>query len=301
MARKKTSKRATKSKRKTKKKTSWLDRIPEMPTGPAVTASAWVAIVAGVAAAWWLGVPRLEAAVAETATSTVDGAGTIVFSERPRWVDDELLASLEQLVRDEITGDPFAQEDLVRAHAALLDTGWFDRVDQVRRVNAIGEEKSPGVAIDVHFARPFAVVRDRDGDHLIDASGRRLPRSFRTTEGPEELAVITGAHFPRSEPGDSWRGADLTAALNVMKLIDMRPWSGQIAQIDLDSRDAEIVLITDVGARIIWGSAPGQEAALEPTEKRKLAFLDKAYESRGRVDSSYAGVWRFYQDVLTAE
>jgi len=301
MARKKTTKRKTKSSRKTKKKSSWLDRVPEIPAGPALTAIAWTALVAGVGAGWWLGVPRLEAAVTESAAARNGGVLPVEFSERPPWVDDDLLATLEQMVQREVSADPFARGELVRAYETLDGSGWFEHVDQVRRANALGEARTSGVVVDARFARPFALVRDRDGDHLIDASGRRLPRSFRTTEGPNELVVITGTGFTRPDAGGSWLGADLTAALAIMKLVDMYPWHDQIAHVDLDDGNARIVLVTDLGARIIWGSAPGKEDALEPTAKRKLAFLDKAYETRARIDSGYEGIWRFYEDVYTAE
>ena len=139
------------------------------------------------------------------------------------------------------------------ARVALLATGWFDDVIQVRRVNA------GVIEVTTTFVHPAAVIRDADGDHLVDAAGRLLPRSY-PHGGAIHPLVITGVHYDRPQrPGAAWEGADLTAALRLLRLVDSRDWRAQIAEIDATRYLAEetLVIRTDRGARIIWGSAPG--------------------------------------------
>jgi len=213
----------------------------------------------------------------------------VVFEGRPAWVQGDLLALLDLTARENLGDDPLRQDDLVRARAALLDTGWFDAIDQVRRVRA------DLVTITASFVRPAAVVRDADGDHLVDAHGKLLPRTFPPGGAAAQL-VITGAHFTRPQrPGVQWDGADVSAALRLLRLLEGKPWRSQIASVDVSRylEEGELVLVTDIGAQIIWGSAPGDETALEVTADTKLAYLAKAYEDFDRIDTGHRGVLRF--------
>ena len=153
------------------------------------------------------------------------------------------------------------------------------------------------------FVTPAAVVRDGEGDHLVDPSGRLLPRTF-PHGGAEHQLVITNVRFPRPQrPGSQWEGADVTAALRLLRLIDGKPWRQQIAAIDTSRYLAEEVLVirTDLGASIIWGSAPGEESGLEVAADGKLAYLDKAFEEFNRIDTGYDGELRFYEQGYFAE
>jgi hypothetical protein len=294
MARKKTTKRSTKKRKTTKRKRiGWLNRIPEIPAGPATTAFTWITLVGVLTAAWFFGVPRLRAAVIEQ-TPAVPTA--IEFSEVPVWVDTQLRAELEGTARLMLSGDPFTQTDLAGVRSALGATGWFESVDQVRRVTI------DRIRVQATFARPFAMVRDRGRDYLVDPMGRLLPRSYTPGKNGAELIPIINAHFHRPEkPGRHWEGADVNAALRILRLLDGRPWFAQIEHVDLRHGAEGVLLVTDIGARIHWGSPPGEEEVLEPTARRKLAFLDKAYEDSRRVDLGHTSTWRFYEDVFTAE
>jgi hypothetical protein len=260
----------------------------------AVVALAWVVGIGALAAGWFLGVPKLSAHVSATAAP---GEITIVFRNRPAWVQGDLLALLDLTARENLSPDPLRQEDLVRVREAMINTGWFETVDQVRRVRA------DLVAIEGAFARPAAVVRDADGDHLVDVRGRLLPRTFAHGTAMAQI-VVTGAHFTRPQrPGVEWDGADVSAALRLLRLLDGRPWRDQVASVDV--RDflatGELVLVTDRGARIIWGSPPGEETPLEVTADTKLAYLAKAYEDFGRIDTGHLGELRFRERGYFAE
>lgn len=256
--------------------------------------AAWSLAAVGVAAAWIVGVPKLEARAAEAAW--VEDV-TIEFANLPVWVNGDLLAMLDLTTRHQIGGDPFRRGDLTAARTALLNTGWFDAVHQVRR------RRADEVVVEATFVTPAAVVRDDEGDHLVDPSGRLLPRTF-PHGGAERQLVITNAHFPRPErPGLPWNGADVTAALRLLRVLDGKPWRGQVAAIDASRYLAEEVLVirTEIGARIVWGSAPGEESGLEVPANGKLAYLDKAFEEFNRIDTGYDGELRFYEQGYFAE
>ncbi|MCP3980202.1 MAG: hypothetical protein GY716_12930, partial [bacterium] len=176
-------------------------------------------------------------------------------------------------------------------------TGWFESIDQVRRVRPdLVEVRSTCVT-------PAAVVRDDDGDHLVTAGGRLLPRSY-PHDGASEQLVITGVHQPRPQrPGAEWEGLDIRAALRLVERLSDMEWRAQVEAVDASEfRDEErLTILTDIGARIAWGSAPDDEMALEIDVDRKLAYLDRAYEDFGRIDTGYVGTLRFYDRGYFAE
>jgi hypothetical protein len=248
-------------------------------------AAAWLLGLVAILTGWIIGVPRLRQAVAEAARAEQT---TVEFADLPTWVNGDLLAMLVMTAQVQLGGDPLDQRDLVLVHDALLNTGWFDSIDQVRRVRA------DLVRIHATFVRPFAVIRDDEGDHLVDPRGRLLPRSYAQGEA-SRFIVITGAHFDRPQrPGAQWDGADVTAALRLTRLLDSKPWLGQVSSIDAAdyfSREdgGGLIITTDRGSRIIWGSAPGEEQAGEATAERKLSYLDYQAEHQGHIDGGYTG------------
>ena len=174
---------------------------------------------------------------------------------------------------------------LVAVRSELLNTGWYERIDQVRRVRHD--------RIDIHgvFVDPYAVVRDVQGDHLVDPRGKLLPRTFPVGMA-DKFVVITNSRFTRpGRPGMQWEGADITAALRLLQLIESHPWREQVAQVDISgvSRGQPLKIITDRGSRIVWGSAPGEETALEAMVERKLHYLNHAFREYGHIDMGHAG------------
>lgn len=291
---KRTSKRKSKSKSRKKSSGGFLSRftLPEAITNfgarrwlsPAAWTGGAIALVVG----WIIGIPRLENAVAAGAWPP---AVAIEFADLPVWVEGDLLAMLETTAAEHVSGDPLSQGDLTRVRDALLNTAWFERVDQVRRVQV------DVISIEATFVRPFAVIRDAAGDHLVDRTGTLLPMSYPAVTDEEARAsvrrfVITGVHFNRpQQPGRPWEGADVTAALRLLRLIDTRPWFSQVSTIDASRylADETLVIETDIGARITWGSAPGEEPPGEVPSEGKIAYLDAAHEQFERIDRGHQG------------
>jgi hypothetical protein len=241
--------------------------------------AAWVVAAGGLIAAWVLGVPRLEAYAVDHQQT---GAVEVRLGEIPPWVEPELETTLIQTVARSIGPDPLQRDDLVNARQALLATGWFTSVDQVRR---IGDRT---VEVDATLAEPFAVIHDiaRRQDHLVDTQGRLMPRVFAAGE-PNGYISITGTTYDRpAQVGMMWAGTDITAALELLALIVDQPWRSQVTRIDVTRhrKDGALLLITDRGCTITWGRAPGDEAGGDVPARQKLGYLDYHYKHTGHID-----------------
>ena len=272
-----------------KKKRNWTlpqFSLPERATlWRAGVAAAWLLLFATIIGAWSYGVPELKAYASERAAHDVPAAKVEVeFIDAPAWVAGELQARLEMDVRTALNGtEPFRQDDLIGVYNTLVHTGWFESIEQVRR-RRVDLIEVTGVFVD-----PYAVVRQPDGDYLIDPYGYLLPRRF-PAGTVDRFVVILGVRFPPpGRAGVQWEGADLIAALRLNQLIDEQPWRSQVTAINVTDhlQGRPMRLITDEGTRITWGSAPGEESGLEATVDRKLAYLNNFYHNYGHINGGY--------------
>lgn len=272
-----------------KKNSSWKFKRPAWLHWPAwsnlkrgMLAAVWLIALAGLATAVTLGVPRLEAHAAERVTPEfID----IEFMDAPQWFRGDLQSGLVRTIEPLLTHDPFARESLVNIREALLDMGWFEEITQVRRT------KNDRITIHAVYVEPFAVVRDREGDHLVDRQGRLLPRTFRAGQANSFMAVV-GSNFARpARPSMVWEGADVAAGLALIAIVEAQPWHAQVVAIDVTDqlRGRPIRLITDRGSRIVWGSPPGDEGGLESLPVIKLQYLKQLHERFGHIDMGHTG------------
>jgi hypothetical protein len=245
-----------------------------------------LAMVVGLAAGWVYGLPRLQSRVSAQAVSQVNGTEAapmvVRFVDLPPWFKPRLRQDLADLVRRHVTRDPLAQHELASARAALLTTGWFEAVAQVRRVG-VNEIEVHGTVVD-----PFAFIQDKDGYHLVDRLGRLLPH--RDANRPANMPVIAGVRFPRpSRPMASWDGGDVAAGLAVLRLIESRPWRGQVSVVDVGHylSQQNLRLVTDRQTIIHWGRAPGEERTIEVPAAQKLAYLDHHFDRFKHIDRGF--------------
>jgi hypothetical protein len=237
----------------------------------------WVLGAGGLVTAWVLGTPRLES----YASSHQPGGDVVVrLVDLPTWVESDLQTMLVETATRHIGNDPLQRADLVDAREALLATGWFVSVDQVRR---IGPQV---VDVTATLAEPFAVIRDHSRDHLVDAQGRVLPRTYTAGESIGYISLTGARYGAPTHSGMTWPGADVTAALDVLLLISDKPWLNQIVRIDLSRhrKDGSIRFVTDRNCTINWGRAPGDEAGSDVPAVQKLSYLDYHFEQYGHID-----------------
>lgn len=272
------------AKRRSKKSARrWqLPTLPQWDLSWATSRSTLVAVIwvlgaGGLVTAWVLGTPRLES----YASNHQPGGDVVVrLVDLPRWVESDLQTMLVKTATRHIGNDPLQRADLVDAREALLATGWFVSVDQVRR---IGPQV---VDVTATLAEPFAVIRDHSRDHLVDAQGRVLPRTYAAGESSGYI-TLTGARYGApTHSGMTWPGADVTAALDVLVLISDKPWLNQIVRIDLSRhrKEGSIRFVTDRNCTITWGRAPGDEAGSDVPAVQKLSYLDYHFEQYGHID-----------------
>jgi hypothetical protein len=284
--------KATLSRRKASKRERATSAARSM-NWPAIqrwlNAVAWVLAAGGIGAGWVYGVPRFEENIARAHAALGSQAPlTVNFIHAPQWVttNASLHGRLVQTAAAPITADPLAHDDLVASRESLLASGWFEDVAQVRRA-------APDL-LEIHasFARPYALVRDHEGDHLVDHTGRLLPLKFPVGSNARSK-VILGTRYARPERlREPWEGADLAAALAVLQLIESKPWLDQVAAVDVsDFLDHDrIKLLTTRGSTIIWGRAPGDERVGEVPAAQKLAYLDYHVRETGQIDRGHKEV-----------
>jgi hypothetical protein len=209
------------------------------------------------------------------------------FHGAPTWAGDSLLRHLAETAMQADSSDVQCADrgTLCSVREAMEETGWFASVLQVRRAS------DGALVIEATFLAPTAIVQDRYGDAIVDAQGRLLPEGCRLDP---EAHIITLVHPRVPRPVRArriWESDDVHAALHLLEVIQGKDWAGQITSIDLGqfSRNGELVLLTDRGSRIIWGSKPGSETPLEALSNRKIVRLDHLYRNSGRVDQHHTG------------
>lgn len=254
----------------------------------AVLAATWLILIAAAILGWRASEPRLMAYAALPAVAldgTVRGPVDVAFRNLPAWLHGDSLDSLTRAVQQSIGEDPLQRNDLVRAHEALMASGWFDSVVQVRRA-APDRVEVTGV-----FVEPAALIRVGDRDHLLDDQGRLLPQSWPSGSAPALGVILSPAFGPPDAPGVRWRGADILAALAILELVDSQPWATQVQAVDLVDfpRNRSIRLVTDRGSIIRWGRAPGDERGAEVTSRSKLEFLTLHQQKYGHIDGGLTG------------
>lgn len=273
-----------------------------VPSGSTVKAIAltavWCAAVGGVVYGASRGLPKLRA-YAESKATIDPAAVRITFSHAPAWMPAETLQSLADASHQAMANaSPLETEALQRVHQELLASGWFTRVEQVRRI------ATDEISVTAEFRTPYAMVRWNDEDHLIDQQGRRLPLSYTGDGARPRLPLILGVSMPKpAETGVIWLGSDLRAALNLTSLLRDRIWfaNGQVKAIDTARYASEgiVELVTDRDTRIVWGGDPNDRSLGEMPADRKLAALDAMYQVSKRVDNGSGRTIDIRFDVVT--
>jgi hypothetical protein len=279
-----------------------LARAVERGPGRIVAAGSLLAAGAvGIALFSAYGVPALRAAAERRAEREVAGPLTVGFSHLPSWLDGSVareIAADAELALVGAGASPFDAAPLALVRERLDRSGWFVKVEQVRRIDGGRLEA------EVEFRKPFALVRWEGEDHLVGTGGERMPLVF-LPDGPRPtgLPLVTGASLPPPKlPGAAWIGQDLHAALHLAARIHRKPWfaAGQVTAIDASRFAGEgiLELVTDRGDRLVWGGDPEERNLGEMPADEKLRCLDTLWHHYRRVDGGARGLdLRF--DVVT--
>lgn len=231
-----------------------------------------------------MGVRRLEAHVQDRILRAFPDAN-VEFVDIPPVLESLARNDLDAAVAG-LFEAAWTEPDLCRRIARRLATvGWIERVRYVRRLS------DATFKISADYRIPVAMVQQDDGFLLVDRQAVRLPGVYRYD--PAWL-LIQGVQAPAPEPGVTWAGEDIRAALAIVSLIAGEPFAHQITAVLVNNYGgrenrlaAHIELATDrAGGRIRWGSAPGREIE-ENTAEAKIALLRANYTATGRCDADY--------------
>lgn len=267
------------------------------PSARASTIGAIATTAALVGLVTW-GVPRLRARMDERQVAG-DAPPAIVYVDAPQWFDqirrDRVAARVMQAVGERSSLDPHR---LAKARDALMTTGWFDRIAQVRL------DDNGGFIVEADFVKPFAIVRHDRFDYLVDPSGRVLPMEWPAGHRPSEphyLTIVGAAQPAPGENGARWAGADVAAGLELARLVADRPWFGEVAGIDVSGFAGanQLVLVTGGNGRIVWGRSPDDRSAAEVPVETKLRTLDYLYASQRRIDNGGGRTIDLRGDLVT--
>jgi hypothetical protein len=259
---------------------------------------AWGGVLGGLGYALVVNLPMLRAH-AEAKGTADPTAIAIRFEDTPTWMPNTTLRQLAFASHQAMaSASPLEVEALQRVHQELLASGWFTRIEQVRRTAA------NEILVSGAFRSPIAMVRWEGEDHLIDEQGRRLPLAYSGSGPRPRLPLILGVALPKpAESGAIWLGADLRAALNLTALLRERVWfaNGQVEAIDTArfAYEGIVELVTDRGTRIVWGGDPNDRSLSEMPADRKLAALDAMYQVSKRVDNGGDRTIDIRFDVVT--
>lgn len=301
-------------------------------SGPSVWARAftafsavagWLSVAARARAAWWFGAitivgvgvifggAALRTAAAERLASTASAemvrfewpALDPVNPESGSWLPVSEQRTLSSIAAAATAGPPTPLHvaPLRELARELGDSGWFEKTPIVRRT-------ADGVVeIDGDWRIPAAVVRQRDGDHLISWSG--MPMPVRYDLGASSLPVIQGVSIgPAGESyqrfGRPWPGDGAKAGLAVLSSLADIGLLDHVAGVDV-SLDANggtdrrmIELVTPSGGRVVWGAPPDEFRPGEVETKRKLRRLADLYERYGAIDAGQSRIAIYGAEVV---
>lgn len=242
----------------------------------------WVVVVAGVGAGLYFGQTMLVDRVGNQHAAQVH----VELVNAPAWMGENRLEGLRRTVRDAVTADPLDQASLEQAAAEFNANAWVERVVRIHRLD-YGK-----VTVEAVYRQPVALVGARDGFHLVDHLGHRLPGVYPYEQLKQlGLPAITGVRAAPPNEGDMWPGQDVQAGITLAMRLAREPFAKQVRGIDVANYDGRsqhgyphLTLITTAGA-VRWGRAVGREEIYEPPADEKLAMLRRVNQSHGSIDA----------------
>lgn len=203
-----------------------------------------------------------------------DGNGATWMPQAER---DRLSALMIHAVRG---GRALTRAPLAEIGTALLDTGWFEGTPTVRWTY------DGQIEVEGTWRTPAAAVRIGPREHLIDYSARVLPLDY--PSGQSNQIFLLNPAQPRPRTDEPWAGEDLRAALDLILLLQQEQLLEQVAGIDLGTGhdSGRLAIITDRGARIIWGGGPDHLRPAEQPTSVKLNRMRTLLQRTGRIDGA---------------
>jgi hypothetical protein len=257
-------------------------RMPSFPTILKVAAA--VCVLIGLA----VGFVFLEKYIKETgliAQKTVP----IKLIDVPEWVTEPLKEKIYAAARPD--GEDLSIDENT---AALVHRNIETSVAWIQQVKV--QATHDAIRISGHWRKPLAIVKQGSQNFYVDEELVVMDFVPMPNLPIVKVEGFSSAEKPPS-PGDTWRGGDLAAAVDVLvrlhkmdKLISPgNPLLDTIDRIDVsnfngrkNNRLAHIILYTKDNTEIIWGAEVGTwQRHLEATDEEKLTNLYAYYKEHG--------------------
>ena len=278
-----------------KKKTTeedLLDRLFDRMLGTgrlrtSMTYLTWTGLAVGVVLVLTVLVPRLEE---RRARNTEGKVPPVVIERAPAWLvtTPELVQNIEQMIGRAAGSRADDHEGLRTAHQVAVESGWFETVDRIER------DADGTIHVRATMVTPFAVVRWRQNDHLVDQQGRLLDWTYPPGTAGAQLPLLVGTRTapPTNQDGQLDYGApwdhaeDVAAGLELARTIQGKPWMQGIGSIDIGAYSSRrcLWLQSERGPRICWGLAPNVRSAAEITPTEKLKLIDSIHGLYGPLE-----------------
>jgi len=223
----------------------------------------------------------------------------VVLKNRPSWMSDFLAEEITRAARPSGTHSSFDHQLLVDVAQILKTSPWIRQVNTIRR--AYGKSPGDTLEVDCEYRAPVALVHWQDYYWLVDGDGVKLPEQFTGPQVPRivlgrdgrmNIRIIDGVRNPPVESGRVWPGDDLTAGLEMVKLLYGQPYAEEIVKVNVanfagrvDLKEPQLVLETKYDTQIRWGRpVNSKDFFVEIPTARKLDKLRRVREQYGRVD-----------------
>ena len=292
------------SRSRSKRKSSAPPKLERHHKIAALKAAGWALLIGSLVSGWVWGKPALRAQVAETRAAKP----RLDLGRTPGWMSKQILRQLHTTVRPTLGANPFDRLSLQATAANLQASPWVHRVHRVIR------RPDGRLEVRAEYREPAALIEARDGYHLVDNQGIRLPLIYKAeTARKMGLPVLQGVEKAPPRAGRLWGGGDVQAGLRLALLVDGQSWSNQVAAIDVSNYGGRrfearphLKLLTELDGDgdprnnpgVRWGRAPGNEQFYEPSARTKLRHLRQVLRRFRRIDAAGQIVDVFSDSVL---
>jgi hypothetical protein len=225
---------------------------------------------------------------------------TVVLKNRPAWMSDVLVDQILASVKPADVHSTFDHQLVIDTANKLKANPWVENVRQVRR--GYGKKAGDLLEIDADFRVPAALVRWGEFYSLVDGKGVKLPEQYPKSivdkivhgrDGKVNIRVIDGVFNPPPDPGKTWRGEDLQAGIEMVKLLADQRWAQDVVSVDVENfdrrkspKEAQLVLKTRYNTEVRWGRPlNAKDFFIEVSTEQKLASLNQIYQQYGRIDA----------------
>lgn len=214
----------------------------------------------------------------------------IEITPPPRWVPENLLAQVIE------------RSDLPET-VSLLDPGLarqifeaFQQHPWVEEVVSVRKSMPPGLAVELHYRKPVAMVQMKTGLYPIGHEGILLPpEDFAVSEARRYPRIINIRSVPEGPAGTSWGETAVVGAARIAEALAPHWEKFRLAAIhaprptSAESTIEELTyqLITESGSRILWGRAPGTDRPGELSVEQKIDRLQWYLSRFGRFDQPH--------------